>query len=306
MPSKFKEIHNTFGKSGETTTCNGNLTITGDFTANGAFTFGDAVADSLILKGRVSTGSTAGAALAIDATTYQYGEGLELRYNVSDWADTYTLTTFNALYLRAETNEANASGNIRGAEIYGVTNNVNLGSLWGALVYAYIKGTSAKTVGPAYGIQAELSFDAGSSTNTITTEASAGFFRITGGVCDAYTKLHGVILRAGDMDGASRTYGDGILIEDGPEAGAITWTNGIHINQACTTGLRITGNTTNGILIAGTQTSAIVINGAGTNLLEFDAVEGAVSGSPGTLTPTEKIAVKVGSNTRYIHCGTVA
>ena len=60
------------------------LDVSGDFSVTGTFTFGDAAADNFILKGRTSTMTAAGSAVQIDATTSQYGEGMELRYNVSD------------------------------------------------------------------------------------------------------------------------------------------------------------------------------------------------------------------------------
>lgn len=251
------------GSSGDTLQWQGNLTVdgtqvfTGGTSYAGDVTLGDAVADSAILKGRLATGTAAGTALAIDATTYQYANGAYLRYNVADWADTYTLTEFGALYARAETNEANASGFLYGATVYGVANNVGVQHLKGVLSYAYIKGTTAKTVATAYGVQAELTWDAGAAATTITTELTPLMAKITGGAADDYTKIHGVIVRAGDMDGASRTYGNGILIQDDAAlAGAITWTKGISIANACTTGISIEGATSFGVEITGSSTVA--------------------------------------------------
>jgi len=201
--------------------------------------------NNIILTGRLATGTLAGTANDIDATTDQYGEGLELRYNISDWADTYTITAGKGMYLRMETNEANAAGSIYGAEIYGVTNNVDLGNLWGGLCYAYVKGVAAKTLTGVYAFQPEISFDAGSAANTIT-DAAIVRAKLTGGVMSDYTVLDGYRLTLGDMDGQSRTYGNGILLEDdAATAGTNSLTVGLNIAIGCTTGISLafTGNT---------------------------------------------------------------
>jgi len=253
----------TKGKSGDTLQWQGNLTVdgtqvfTGGTSYAGDVTLGDAVADSAILKGRLATGTAAGTTLAIDATTYQYTSGSYLRYNVADWADAYTLGDFRAIFVRAETSEVNAAASLLGAEVYGVANNVGVLGLKGLLAYAYIKGATAKTVGTAYAVQAELTFDAGAAATTITTELTPFMSKITGGAADDYTKIHGAIIRAGDMDGASRTYGSGILIQDDSAmAGAITWTNGIKLENACTYGMLLTGATSFGVEITGSSTVA--------------------------------------------------
>ena len=188
-------------------------------------------------NGRISTGSAAGSACTIDATTSPYGEGMELRYTISDWADTYTLTSAKGMYLRMESTEANASGSVYGAEMYGVANNVNTQYLWGSLVYAYVKGTAAKTLTGVYAFQPEISFDAGSGTNTIT-DAAVVRAKVTGGVMSDYTVLDGYRLTLGDLDGGSRTYGNGLLFEDDSGmSGTCALTTGININIATTTAI---------------------------------------------------------------------
>lgn len=280
------------GSSGDTLQWAGNLTVDGTqiFTGGtqyaGDVTLGDAVADTAILKGRLSTSTVAGAALAIDATTYQYAHGAYLRYNVADWADTYTLTDFRALYLRAETNEANATGSLYGAEVYGVANNVGVQHLKGILSYAYIKGTTAKTVATAYGVHAELSWDAGAASTTISTEMAPILAKITGGAANDYTKIHGMIIRSGDMDGSSRTYGNGILIQDDADmSGTITWTTGINITSSCTTGITLaTGTFTTGINVGGTLTTGVIIGASTTGLSLNAATTTAISVSGATTT----------------------
>ena len=49
------------------------LVVTGDFTVEGNFTFGNAALDTLVLNGRLSTGSVAGTTIDLGAT-YTYGE----------------------------------------------------------------------------------------------------------------------------------------------------------------------------------------------------------------------------------------
>ena len=236
---------------------------------------GDAVTDAMILKGRVATGSAAGAALTLGAT-YLYGEGNELRYSISAW--TGIGNQFNGLYMRAESAADNAAGSLRGAEFYAAANASAVSDLKGILAYAYIKGDTAETIDTVYGSQSEFSMDAGRANAITLTEAAALMGKITGGKVADYTKIHGLILRAGDMDGQDRTLGNAILIDDDAAmAGVPTWT------------------------------AAIRLTAPATNLLSFDAAEGCVSAIGGTLTATHKIAINIdGVGTIYIPAGTVA
>jgi hypothetical protein len=239
-----------------------NMTVTGNFT------FGNAAVDTLIINGRIASVSIAGAAIDIGAT-YTYEEGQEMRYAVSSWTGK---SAFKASYLRASNDVTGSGKDIYGMELYGVANNVTTGQTTGLLAWAYAKGATAKTVGPMYAVHGELTFDASSATNTITTEATPALFKITGGVCDSYTKIQGMIIRAGDMDGASRTYGSGILMEDDSAmAGTITWTTGLNITSACTTGISLSGTLTTGISV-GAATTGIAITGANTNGLSITGI----------------------------------
>jgi len=209
-----------------------------------ALTFASTSTQNLILtgNGRISTGTAAGSTCNIDATTSAYGQGLELRYAVTDWADTYTLTEGTGMYLRMENQEANASASLYGAQIYGVSNNVaNTQYLWGALVYAYVKGAAGLTCSGIYGIQPEITFDAATASSTIT-DAAIVRAKLTGGTMSDYTVLDGYRLTLGDMNGGSRRYGNGLLLEDDSGmSGTCTLTTGININIGCTTGLNING-----------------------------------------------------------------
>ena len=247
----------------------GNLTVYGTITYTGGAEFaGDiTLTDALILEnGRLATGAVAGSAIDIDGTAWPYSEGVELRYTVSDWADTYTLTSFRGMYLRAQSDEA-SSNSIYGLECYGVTNAVNITNIWGALFYGYVKGAAAVTVGKVYGIQTEVSWDAGSAQDTLSTEATPILAKVTSGAVDDYTKIHGMIIRMGDMDGGSRTYGSGIKIEDDADmSGTSVFTYGLNIPIACTTGIYLGGAMTDGLVIAGAcGDNGIEITGACTD-----------------------------------------
>lgn len=247
----------------------GNFEVEGTMTfTGGASIVGDATfADALILgNGRLATGVEAGSAISIDATAWAYSEGIELRYTVSDWADTYTLTDFRGMYLRAQSEEA-SSNSIYGAEIYGVTNAVNIANIWGALFYGYVKGAAAVTVSRVYGIQTEVTWDAGGSSDTISVEATPILAKVTSGTVGDYTKIHGMIIRLGDMNGGSRTYGSGIKIEDDADmSGTSVCTVGLNIALACTTGISLAGAMTDGIVISGAcGDNGIEISGACTD-----------------------------------------
>jgi len=231
----------------------------------------------LSLPGRVSTSTAAGASLALDASTHTYSEGLELRYHIADWADVATWTDAIGMYLRMESREANASGNVYGAQVFGVHNNVaSSANVWGGLFYAYVKGSTAATITGLYAIQPELTFDAGASAHTIS-EAACVRAKVTGGAMAAYTNLHGYKLIAGDMDGGSRTYGNAFwVVDDGDMSGTSAWTRGLYLNSNCTTG--------------------IAYNGTFTNALDFSSVTGSTN-TDGSLIKAGTLSVPVALNT---------
>ena len=277
----------------------GDTFIADDITINDDLTVGNAWADTLIVNGRIASASRAGALIDIGAS--DVGEGVELKYKISDWTSIPlrdSNETFVGAYIRAEATADDATAHAIGVEGWGVANAVGIAQIEGVRGWAYSKGDTTDTIAFAYGVRGEFSMDAGrANTLTLTTEAAGVLARITSGKVDDYTKIHGFVARFGDMDGGSQTYGSGLLVLDGVEAGTSALTHGVHISPAATNGLTLTGATTN----------ALNILGAATNLFYVDAVEGFVSGTPGTLTPTHKLAVNIeGVGTRYIHCGTVA
>ena len=268
--------------------------VSGDVTIDGNLTFGNTATDDLILKGRMSSMTLAGAAISLGAS-YTYSEGIEMLWSVASW--TGIGSSFRGVYYRASNDIAGATNDIYGMELYSVANDVNTGNLKGLLSYAYVKGASAKTILTGYGVHGELSWDAGAAATTVTTEMAAGLFKITGGnmLAPSAFKVHGIIIRAGDMDGASPIYGNGILIEDDSAmSGTVSWNNAISITSPATNGINLAGAMTNAIVIAGTSTSIIRATGAATNLLSFDAVEGCVSTQAGgTATYSHKLAVNI-------------
>ena len=235
-----------------------------DLTVDGTLTFGDAATDNLIIKGRASSMTKAGAAIQV-ASLYEYGEGIEMKYQVTDW--TKVGSSFKGMYLRAEAATNSAAGkSIYGAEIYGVCNNVTMttGNLWGTMNYAYVKGVGAVTVNNMYAVQGELTWDASRTGDcTITTAAACFRAKITGGRVADYTKIHGYELTIGEMDGDSAKFGSGILMQDDSEmGGTCTLTTGLNITIGCTTSISITGSATDAIKIAtGTFTDGLDISG---------------------------------------------
>ena len=227
---------------------------TQNLTVEGTFTLGDAVTDVTIFKGRTATGSAAGSALALGAT-YTYGEANEWRYTLSSWAGTGD--QFNGLYLRPQSDADNASGSLRGAEIMAVANASAVSDLKGAFTQAYIKGDTTETIGTVYGLQAEISFDASRANSITLTEAPALLGKILAGKVADYTKFHGAIFRFGDMDGGTRTFGNGVTLEDDAgTSGTNVLTTGINIAIGTTTGVLVAGASTNGVRVTGTATNA--------------------------------------------------
>jgi len=206
---------------------------------------GAAVFDTMVLDpGRIATSSLAGAAVSLDSD-YTYGSGIYLRYNITDW--TGIGSEFTAAFIRAEATTVTAANkDVYGATIYGTTQvTMTSGQLNGALIYAFKKGSADVNIDKMYAVQAELTWEADGGTTTIQTEAAIILAKVTGGTLDTYTQLHGQIFRFGDMNAGSRTYGNGILMEDDAGmGGTATLTTGLNIAIGCTTGITITAATT--------------------------------------------------------------
>jgi hypothetical protein len=229
--------------------------VAGAATFNGNLTHGNAVTDVLILNGRVATGSAAGAALAIGAT-YTYGEAIELRQTISDW--TGVGSSFKGLYFRTEATADGATHTLMGAEIYAVQNAVGVVDSKGILVYNYVKGDTAETITTAYAVQAEFTMDASRATDLTATEVTPLLCKVTGGKMADYTAVSGVIIRLGDMDGGSRTYGDGIkMVDDANMSGTSVLTNVLYTDMAATALVKVSASG-KGAVTVGTFTNNVV------------------------------------------------
>jgi len=110
----------------------------------GGFTFGDAVADTLVIKGRVATGTIAGTELYID-DTYIYSQLIEIRAGVTDW--TNVGSSFTGRYERYMASVDSAGKTLRGSEMYLANgDNLDVAYMLGTLVNLMGKGNSAITL----------------------------------------------------------------------------------------------------------------------------------------------------------------
>lgn len=107
----------------------------------GGFTFGDAVADTLVIKGRMATMTVAGGYVEIPST-YTYIELIELRSKVTDW--TGVGSQFQTLYIR-NTTDTDATGKTMRAAEFLVANddNIDVGSMEALCINPMGKGNSA-------------------------------------------------------------------------------------------------------------------------------------------------------------------
>jgi hypothetical protein len=249
----------------------------------GTLDFGAAELDSIVIKGRMSTSTLAGAALSLGAS-YTYGEAAELRYDVSSW--TGIGNSFNGLYVRTSTSSANASGGLQGAQIMGVfnvtTGTTGFSNLKALYTECLIKANSSgnKTITNLTGVEANVSIENyGSTTLTFTNNIYCLYAKAqTGTGLADYTKVCGIKI-AGRDDGNVRVFGIGLDLSD-PEATVCTWTTGISITTSCTTGISLaTGTFTTGLSIAGATTTGINVTGNATDGIKIqtgtftDAIE---------------------------------
>lgn len=110
----------------------------------GGFAFGDAVADTLVVNGRISTGSLAGTELDID-DTFIYPQLIEIRASVTDW--TNVGSAFTGRYERYMVSVDSAGKTLRGSEMYlANADNLDVAYMLGTLVNIMGKGNSAITL----------------------------------------------------------------------------------------------------------------------------------------------------------------
>lgn len=241
-----------------------NIYIREDCEILGNLTFGNAAIDTLILKGRVATGTAAGSNITIDATyinTYQ--ELQELRCRVTNWG---TQSGFNAYYMRAENYVAGSGKALKTVQLYGADYGYGVGDFEVIQADMLLKSGVA-TYG--YAAVAEFAFSPESGTGAITITNHAETLRLcpsgVAGRIDASNaaKIHGIYLLARDGDGGSTKLGDGFYMgNDTSQSGTRTLTNGINIAIGCTTGVKISGACSgDAINISGTQAGGIDMSG---------------------------------------------
>lgn len=235
------------------------LTVGRNVVISGSLTFGDAVIDTLIINGRVSTGSVAGTALDLDST-YTYNQLIEIRADVSDW--TGMADNFTGAYLRFSSSTKTTSYNLRGMElnVASTTSVVNLSGLYSETQCKALAAASTWT--SVRGVEANLSFY--NQTETVAvTEAGCIYGTIgLGSGYSAYTGIHGLIIETRDGSTGTRTLGSGIILRNiTPAEGTQTFTNGLQVVMACTTGISLEGAMTSGISITGASTFGVIVTG---------------------------------------------
>ena len=235
----------------------------------GSVDFGSVELDSILLNGRFSTSTIAGAALSL-GSTYSYGEAIELRYTVTNW--TGIGSSFKALYLRSEADLGGSYG-IKCAEFYAVmdtSTTTGLSSLQNVYAEMLIKASASnRTLTAGHCIEANISVENQTGTLTLTNNIYCLYAKAqTGTGINDYTKVNGIRISGRD-DGTARVFGIALNIVD-PEATICTWTTGISLSTAATTGFLISAATTTGISITGNATDAIkIVTGTFTDALDI-------------------------------------
>ncbi len=234
----------------------GNLEVTGTEIISGDTTYGDAVTDSFILKGRLVTGTVAGSALDLGAT-YLYNEHIELRANVTDWTKA---ANFTGAYFRYGNTVKTTSYNLTGMEL-NVSSDAAVVNLSGLYSETQCKALAAgSTWTKVKGIEANLSLYDQTQTVAVT-EAMCFYATIgLGSGYTAYTGLHGLVIETRDGSVGTRTLGSGIVLRNiSPAEGTQTFTKGLQIAMAAVTGISLEGAMTTGISITGACTTGILV-----------------------------------------------
>lgn len=188
------------------------LTVPGDLTVTGDFTFGNAVLDTLIVNGRVATGSIAGAALDIDAT-YTYDAAIEFRADVSSWVG-IAGTDFYGMYMRISASVDSAADNLYAEQIYAANglpgeDGVDMAMLSSAIFNTMGKGTSTITL--MRGIEVKCEWLA---TDTVT-DARALQIEFMGLAAPTNT-IYGIYFEKESAAGAMVPFFQEIRMKEGP------------------------------------------------------------------------------------------
>ena len=228
----------------KTTNVNKTNTFAGNLTISGNLTFGNAVIDSLIISGRVSTSTVAGANLELDST-YTYGELVEMRTKVTSWSGIGD--SFKGFYFRAENGVAGSGKGLRCIEAYAIANaTFSIDNLQAGYFEIGMKTSGTQTIANANALEASLAPYGGTGAITITNHWECILCTPSGVSSRIDTanaaKIHGIYLLARDGDGGNTKLGDGFYMgNDTGQSGTRTLTNGINIAIGCTTGINIAG-----------------------------------------------------------------
>lgn len=215
------------------------LKVKGPVTFEDTLTFGNANVDTLILKGRVATGTAAGSNISIDATyinTYQQLQ--EEKCQITAWG---SQTSFSGWYFRAENGVAGGGKGLRTLEIYAVDNaTFSIDNLQAAYFEAAMKASGTQTIKNANAAEFALAPYGGTGAITITNHwecvlltPSGVSSRIDG---TNAAKIHGIYMLARDGDGGSTRLGYGFyMANDSAQSGTRSLTAGIYVNIGCGT-----------------------------------------------------------------------
>ena len=158
-----------------------------DVTDQAAYVFGIGSTD----EGRLSTGTRAGAALAVP-DAYSFGEMIELRYTFEETGNSQR----QGLFMDVRTSAANSS-TVRGMEVTAQsTGDISVGVLQGAKFAAIPRGESG-TITHSIGVGAECSLNDADWAGTITAQTGV-YVKVSNDNGGTYTALD---LGAGALKG---------------------------------------------------------------------------------------------------------
>lgn len=222
----------------------------------GGFELGDAITDTLVLKGRVATGSIAGSTLDIDAT-YTYGEFMELRMDVSDWTGIPGTTpkNFYGRYMRVSTSVASANW-LYAQQVYAANGLEGEAGVDVALLQSFIYNTMGK----------------GGSTITLMR---GGEIKCEWAADDIVTNAQGLRIEFMGLAAPSNTIHGLWFEQDSGAAATYDLIQEIRMKQGMTILSRATSP--NGVITAPIGSLCLVSSGTGANDSLFINRDGATS-----------------------------
>ena len=206
---------------------------------------GGDVTHTAVFDGRISTGTVAGAALAMDAD-YTLGEAIELRYTTSRTGD----NQFQGIFLETRTSAANTS-TIRGGEVHAAQEGaIAVGTLEGWNGQAITRSATTGNVTSMYGVTGETTHNDAAYTGTVTNLAA-----VRGKVSleDGATYTNSSIF-LGQLEAITGGDTIGSILRVPASSGSVTATSVLDINVTATNLLEVTSTGQAGITVGGTMT----------------------------------------------------